>query len=46
MLSNIHAPDFKPATTLTDLRHKHAVLWLDRFSIVYYHAPDAAAACA
>ncbi len=36
LLANIHAPDFKPAITLTDLRDRHAIFWLDGFSIMYY----------
>lgn len=46
LLANIHAPDFKPAITLTDLRDRHAIFWLDGFSIMYYAAPDAATAWA
>ena len=46
LLANIHAPDFKPATTLTDLRDRHTIFWLDGFSIMYYAAPDAATAWA
>ena len=42
LLANIHAPDFKPAITLTDLRDRHSIFWLDGFSIMYYAAPDAA----
>ena len=46
LLANIHAPDFKPAITLTDLRDRHSIFWLDGFSIMYYAAPDAATAWA
>ena len=46
LLANIHAPDFKPAITLTDLKDKHSIFWLDGFSIMYFAAPDAATAWA
>ena len=46
LLANIHAPDSKPAITLTDLRDRHSIFWLDGFSIMYYAAPDAATAWA
>jgi len=46
LLANIHAPDFRPAITLTDLQDSHSIFWLDRFSIMYYAAPDAATAWA
>ena len=44
LLANIHAPDFKPAITLTDLRDSHSIFWLDGFTNMYYAAPDAATA--
>ena len=34
LLANIHAPDLKPAITLTDLRDSHSVFWLDGMSIM------------
>ncbi|DBA90552.1 TPA: hypothetical protein ACH3X1_003800 [Trebouxia sp. C0004] len=46
LLANIHAPDFKPAITLTDLKDSHSIFWLDGLSIMYYAAPDAATAWA
>ena len=46
LLANIHAPDLKPAITLTDLRDSHSIFWLDGLSIMYYAAPDAATAWA
>ena len=46
LLANIHAPDFKPAITLTDLGDRHSIFWLDGFSIMYYAAPNAATAWA
>ncbi|KAL0019266.1 hypothetical protein WJX77_007151 [Trebouxia sp. C0004] len=46
LLANIHAPDFRPAITLTDLQDSHSIFWLDGFSIMYYAAPDAATAWA
>ena len=46
LLANLHAPDFKPAITLTDLKDTHSIFWLDGFSIMYYAAPDAATAWA
>ena len=46
LLANIHVPDFKPAITLTDLKDRHSIFWLDGFSIMYYAAPDAATAWA
>ena len=46
LLANIHAPDLKPAITLTDLRDNHSIFWLDGLSIMYYAAPDAATAWA
>ena len=44
LLANIHALDFKPAITLTDLRDRHSIFWRDGFSIMYYAAPDAVTA--
>ncbi|KAL3148966.1 hypothetical protein ABBQ32_001823 [Trebouxia sp. C0010 RCD-2024] len=46
LLANIHAPDLKPAITLTDLRDSHSIFWLDGLNIMYYAAPDAATAWA
>ena len=46
LLANIHAPDMKPAVTLTDLRERHTIFWLDGFNIMYYAAPNAATAWA
>ena len=46
LLANIHAPDFKPATTSTDLRDRHSVVWLAGFSVMYCAAPEAAMAWA
>ena len=46
LLAKVHAPDLKPATTLTDLRDSHSIFWLDGFSIMYYAALDAATAWA
>lgn len=37
-LANIHAPDLKPAVTLTDLKDSHSIFWLDGLSIMYYAA--------
>ena len=36
LLANIHAPDFKAAITLTDLRDIHSTFWLDGLTIMYY----------
>lgn len=46
LLANIHAPDFKPAVTLTDLKDRHIIFWLDGFNVIHYEAPDAATAWA
>ena len=46
LLANIHAPHFKPAITLTDLKNTHSIFWLDGLSIMYYAAPNAATAWA
>lgn len=46
LLANIHALDFKPAVTLTDLKDIHSIFWLNEFSIMYYAAPNAATAWA
>ena len=46
LLAHIHAPDMKPAVTLTDLGEKHTIFWLDGLTIMYYAAPDAATAWA
>ncbi|DBA77360.1 TPA: hypothetical protein ACH3X2_000877 [Trebouxia sp. C0005] len=46
LLANIHAPDMKPAVTLTDLRERHTIFWLDGLNIMYYAAPNAAIAWA
>ena len=46
LLANIHAPDMKPAVTLTDLRERHTIFWLDGLNIMYYAAPNAATAWA
>ncbi|DBA89169.1 TPA: hypothetical protein ACH3X1_016327 [Trebouxia sp. C0004] len=46
LLANIHAPDLKPAITLTNLRDSHSIFWLDGLSIMYYAVPDAATAWA
>ena len=46
LLANVHAPDMKPAVTLTDLGEKHTIFWLDGLTIMYCAAPDAATAWA
>lgn len=46
LLANIHAPHLKPAVTLTDLRDKHTIFWLDGSEIIFYAAPDASTAWA
>ena len=46
LLANIHAPDMKPAVTLTEIGEKHTMFWLDSLTSMYYAAPDAATAWA
>ena len=44
LLANI--THLRPAVTLTDLRDKHIIFWLDGFQIVFYAAPNASTAWA
>jgi hypothetical protein len=43
LLANVHAPECSLAISLTDLQDS-SIFWLDRFSIMYYGAGDAATA--
>lgn len=44
LLANIHAPHYMPMVTVTDLRDKHSILWLDGSQILYHTPQDAATA--